>query len=134
MTEIAVKALQDTEKTIKGRLSPLYEEARQLESELVRVQQALAILQGTRPGRVSPLAKATMKELALKALPHFPNGATALQLLAFFASAWGRQDVFHRSFSPQLSRLKAAGKIRRDGHIWRLNTPEPPGETISRGL
>ena len=66
-----------------------------------------------------------MKQLTLKALnEHFQKGATARQLLRFFKDAWGRDDVVRSSLSPQLTRLKNDGKIRRDGIRWFLVTTE----------
>lgn len=72
----------------------------------------------------SPYARFTIKELILKALKeHFDEGATAIQLLDLFSSAWGRDDIARTSLSPQLSRLKQEGKLTRDGQTWRLWQP-----------
>lgn len=61
----------------------------------------------------------TMKQLVLKALgEQFANGATANQMLEFFAREWGRTDITRTSLSPQLSRLKAEGKIALVGKTW----------------
>jgi hypothetical protein len=69
----------------------------------------------------SPYAKLTMKQLVRKALgEHFPNGATAAELLDFFANAWGRNDIVRTSLSPQLSRLKQEGIIILRGKTWFL--------------
>lgn len=70
----------------------------------------------------SPYAKATMKELIVRALTEqFPHGATALELIEFFGSAWGRYDIMRTSLSPQLSRLGAEGVLKRVGLIWSLD-------------
>lgn len=69
----------------------------------------------------SPYWRLTMKDLVIKALTEvFPQGATAGDLLDFFANAWGRNDIQRTSLSPQLSRLKQEGKIRLDGLVWSL--------------
>jgi len=65
----------------------------------------------------------TIKELVRKALgEHFERGATANQLLEFFAGAWGRRDIARTSLSPQLSRLKRDGEIVLRGQKWILST------------
>lgn len=67
----------------------------------------------------SPYFRLTIKDLVLKALEEqFKSGATAQELLEFFASAWGRDDIARTSLSPQLSRLRAEKKIERDGSLW----------------
>lgn len=69
----------------------------------------------------SPYFQLTMKQLVMKALAeHYPNGATANQMLDLFANVWGRGDIVRTSLSPQLSRLKDDRLISRVGHIWRL--------------
>ena len=63
----------------------------------------------------------TMKDMAVRALANeFRDGATASQLLEYFATAWGRTDIVRESLSPQLSRLKREGQIRLDGRVWHL--------------
>lgn len=66
----------------------------------------------------------TMKQLVLKALgEHLAHGATANQLLDFFAREWGRNEILRTSLSPQLSRLKDEGKIRLQGKTWHIAAP-----------
>lgn len=72
----------------------------------------------------SPYYRFTFKELVLKALAeHFPQGATANQMLDLFANVWGRGDIVRTSLSPQLSRLKEENRIFREGHVWHLRRP-----------
>jgi len=72
----------------------------------------------------NPYFRLTIKQLVLKALnEQFHSGATALELLEFFESAWGRDDIARTSLSPQLSRLKAEQKIDRNGSIWFAREP-----------
>jgi hypothetical protein len=69
----------------------------------------------------SPYFRFTFKELVVKALAeHFPQGATANQMLDLFANVWGRGDIVRTSLSPQLSRLKDENRIFREGHVWHL--------------
>lgn len=71
----------------------------------------------------SPYGKMTIKQLVRKALSeHFPEGATANQLLELFQNAWGRNDIVRTSLSPQLSRLGAEGSLFRRGQVWRLSS------------
>lgn len=68
----------------------------------------------------SPYQHYTMKELTVKALAeHFPHGATAKQLLQFFAGAWDR-NIKRENLSPQLSRLVQTGVLTREGRVWSL--------------
>jgi hypothetical protein len=69
-----------------------------------------------------------MKELTQKALAEaFPNGASANDLIFYFKKKWGRDDIVRSSLSPQLSRLRAEGLIRRDGRLWLLAQPSEGG-------
>ena len=75
----------------------------------------------------SPYFRLTIKQLVQKALTeHFPNGATANQMLDLFANVWGRGEIRRTSLSPQLSRLRDANIIFRTGHIWRLRQAREP--------
>jgi hypothetical protein len=80
----------------------------------------------------SPYFRFTYKELVLKALmEHFPNGATANQMLDLFANVWGRGDIMRTSLSPQLSRLKDENRIFREGHVWHLRRPRQTEKTAT---
>lgn len=69
----------------------------------------------------SPYSKLTIKDLVKKAMvEHFPNGATAAELLDLFWNVWGRTDIERTSLSPQLSRLRNENILFREGHMWRL--------------
>lgn len=141
--------LDDAEADILMRMDPVRKELTILERELADVRKAKNAINSTAHGvsvRVvgvgelrgapraygggeaepatppsSPYAKLTMKQLVRKALEeHFANGATANELLAFFANAWGRHDIIRTSLSPQLSRLKREGVITLRGMKWHL--------------
>lgn len=80
----------------------------------------------------SPYSRFTFKELVLKALAeHFPQGATANQMLDLFANVWGRGDIARTSLSPQLSRLKDENRIFREGHTWHLKHPRHDAKTAA---
>ncbi|WP_324751928.1 hypothetical protein [Roseovarius sp. Pro17] len=81
--------------------------------------------QGEASSAVPSLSGLTMKELTIKALSeHYKNGATAAQLIEYFASEWGRTDILRSSFSPQLSRLKNEGAVKLVGKTWHLQREE----------
>jgi hypothetical protein len=150
------KTLENLEADLIGKIDAARAELTTLERELADVRKAKSALAPVSPRAetiqlsdiedevqkgvrtlnrdMSPYGKLSMKELTIKALrDHFPNGATANDLLRFFYDAWGRTDVMRSSLSPQLSRLKEDKRIDRDGYRWFLLTPEkkeaPKGET-----
>jgi len=55
----------------------------------------------------------TIKDMVLEILPKHPDGLTALEILAHIEQDFG-QSIMRTSLSPQLSRLKSSGKIKRD--------------------
>lgn len=124
---------------LQQRITDLYDQLRPLEAELSDAKKALnAIVSSSGDlnfspptaqlhiGASSPYASLTMKQLALKALSeHFPNGATASQLLQFFKDAYGRADIVRSSLSPQLTRLKTDGLVERARLVWRRVPPDP---------
>jgi len=155
MTETVKELLDRLEQELSTKIVTLRREVAPLERELADVRRAKQAISkresadadSTYPYRIkvrettlrrvkdvdAEYRKKTMKQLALEALQeHFLNGATANQLLEFFASAWGRNDIARESFSPQLSRLKVKGKVRYDGKRWHL-IPEEERRTPSEG-
>lgn len=120
-------------KQVEQSLAPLFAEREKIHRALKAVAEPVsatvargAVAQeiGSDGGISNPFSSLTMKELTVKALKErFTNGATAAQLIAFFAEAWGRKDIQRSSFSPQLSRLKNEGVTELDGKIWRLAGP-----------
>lgn len=104
---------------------------------MLRVHDAISssttapVVQTTDASR-SPYSRFTIKDLVLKALAdHFPNGATANQMLDLFANVWGRGNIARTSLSPQLSRLKDEHRIRREGHTWHLRRPRADEKTAA---
>jgi hypothetical protein len=65
----------------------------------------------------------TIKDMILKTLwtTYRDNGATSVQLREYILLGYGR-DIERTSFSPQLSRLKDEGLLKRKGgdDVWRL--------------
>jgi hypothetical protein len=62
----------------------------------------------------------TIKELIRMALTeHFPQGATARELINFIREVYGR-TIERWNFSPQLSRLRQDGEVTLDEHVWKL--------------
>jgi hypothetical protein len=146
------------ERELQTRINGLYGQLRPLEAELADVRKAKSAVsdrsapklplggdESTLLGTVivdtakrtvtvehnTPYARMTMKQLVELALrEHFPNGATANQLIDFFHNAWGRPDVVRSSLSPQLSRLKSEGRVDlKNGSVWVLleNKEAPAG-------
>lgn len=144
--------LSEHERALEARLKSLREQTILLERELADVRRARGAISpgyyGPEQAQIpfpagisesasiqppisasSPYARATIKELVRKALgEHFVDGATANQLLHFFADAWGRKEIVRTSLSPQLSRLKAAGEIVLHGQRWSLTELGQAGE------
>jgi len=131
------------ERDLSDKIDAIRKEVEPLERELSDVRRARAALEERvveqgQPQSTSPppqdwsLVKfrgMTMKQLTLRALQeHFPNGATANELIEFFARTWGRKDIVRESFSPQLSRLKREGKIKLHGKVWSLANHEASKE------
>jgi len=104
-----------------------------IEAEITALDTALSALPPSegKPVQLRPVSspsrsagggrKMSVKAMVLDALEkHFPDGASALDLLDCFADVYGRDDVARTSLSPQLTTLKKDGKIERDGMTWRL--------------
>jgi len=68
------------------------------------------------------LPEKTIKEAVLDILKPGPKGMTALEILAEINRRYGA-DYPRTSLSPQLSRLKVQGLIKRKGTVWRRVKP-----------
>jgi len=121
---------------LEQRIKEIEAELRPLRMELLEVKRAQHAILGPfdrpptnppgSPIEDNPFDRLTLKEMVRKALQeHFQNGATALELLAFFKSKWGR-DVPRPSLSPQLSRLKEEGILDLKGRVWLLQSDAIP--------
>lgn len=134
----SLRILRERESEISAELDRLRPQVKALELELNQVRNGLRAMEGVIPikGDVSSrnavihharaanpeVQHLTIKQLVVKALgEHLTGGATALELLDFFARKWGRVGIMRTSLSPQLSRLKDDGRIRLEGKVWKLN-------------
>jgi len=71
----------------------------------------------------------TIKQMVLEILPKHPNGLTALEILDHIERDFG-QSIMRTSLSPQLSRLKSGGKIKRDNFTWTIYKPSTEVEGL----
>ena len=121
----------------KRELEPLQLEAKQLDAGIRAMEGVIPVkgLQSTRNAIVyhakvanPDIQSLSLKQLITKALrEHLVDGATANEMLDFFAKHWGRV-IMRTSLSPQLSRLKENGIVELRGKVWHLarNGNEPP--------
>lgn len=65
----------------------------------------------------------TLKDAVIEVLQDKGRGMTALEILAAINLKFST-DYPRTSLSPQLSRLKAEGKLVREGIVWRLSDDE----------
>jgi phosphopantetheinyl transferase (holo-ACP synthase) len=139
-----IRLLKARRVTVLASLSMAQAELSRLQAEYAQIEAALRAMAGPLlangydaserarehfAAKANPeIARMTMKEMVVKALgEHFPHGATANQLLDFFRSEWGREQM-RTSLSPQLSRLKDRHIITLKGKVWHLapNENGPP--------
>jgi hypothetical protein len=126
--------LAQREAELAQQLDDLRKKREPLENELADVRRARAAL-GPEPPTLLDVARRvatgppssnfadwTLKQMTIRALQdHFPEGATALTLLEFFRTAYGR-EIARESLSPQLSRLADKDRLlSRDGRVWKLS-------------
>jgi hypothetical protein len=143
----SIRLLKERLRELRGEIRELKNALLPLEAEVYQVELGLRAMEGSliaptgadasrnavahHARRANPdIEKLTLKQIIMKALAeHFADGATAIQMLDFFARQWGRQEM-RTSLSPQLSRLKEEGKITLEGKIWRLAPEEDFEETL----
>lgn len=142
MASVTYDFLTDRIKSLESKIQEIEAELAPLKSELAEARKALHAISGAflssetqavvgdsdiaAQPEISTVAGLTMKQLTVRALrDHFVDGATAAQLLDYFASEWGRTDIMRSSFSPQLSRLKQDGVIYLNGRTWHLVKQAP---------
>jgi len=127
--------LTERERDLIAQIRQIRRQLNPLEADLADIQRAKAALEqadanGPPSSIVSrdPIAEhlystyaaMTMKELVLKALAeYFGNGATAQDLIGFFAANWGRK-ISRPNLSPQLTRLKRDGLVENIDGKWVL--------------
>jgi len=117
--------IETTEIMLAERLKEIEDQIKFLRDERVKTKQALDVFRGNQEAFPAmqrqtiggePIFKEKVK-LALR--EKYPQGATALDILAYLNERWDRQIV-RSSLSPQLSRLKKEGVITLDNDIWKL--------------
>lgn len=132
----SVRMLRQRASDINAEVAGLRAEIAPLEFELRQVEAAIALMTNVPANGLDASRNAvahgarqanpefqsmSMKQLVVQALTkHFPNGATAIEMLEFFALRWGRSEILRTSLSPQLSRLKDEGKIELRGKVWHI--------------
>lgn len=133
MVHVTRKFLEKRLVELNTEIADMRKRIQPLESELADVKRALGVVRDDRPSEnlrlvrrpvvtssSSPYQQMTLKQLIIKALKeHFPDGATANELIDFFSVAWDR-DIQRTSLSPQLSRLKDEGQVRLENNKWFL--------------
>ena len=124
--ESTVDVLAALKRKLSEELDHAIAKVAAIEAEMAAVEAALAAIPQIEPVEkpATPPSggrKMSVKAMVLDALEHhFPQGASALDLLECFAKEYGRDDVARTSLSPQLTTLKNDGKIARDGMAWTL--------------
>src|ERR1700674_4708099 len=118
-------------KELTEALAPMLDERAQLDSKILRLKKELSDLNqaakaiGLEEQRPElPLAAEppaaqppNIKEAVLSVLQDYPNGLTALDILANVNQRFDL-GIIRPSLSPQLSRLKQEGKITNSEMIW----------------
>lgn len=124
--ESTVDVLAALKRKLSEELDHAIAKVAAIEAEMAAVEAALAAIpqiESVEKPATPPSGgrKMSVKAMVLDALErHFPQGASALDLLECFAKEYGRNDVARTSLSPQLTTLKNDGKIARDGMAWIL--------------
>ncbi|APL94713.1 hypothetical protein EWH08_19730 [Sphingobium indicum] len=124
--ESTVDVLAALKRKLSEELDHAIAKVAAIEAEMAAVEAALAAIpqiESVEKAATPPSGgrKMSVKAMVLDALErHFPQGASALDLLECFAKEYGRDDVARTSLSPQLTTLKNDGKIARDGMAWIL--------------
>lgn len=122
-----LKELEELEAPLRQQLSAILVEREQLQrATLAAIPPPPArganpanqqMEQARRTRRTIP--EKTIKDAVVEVLGAKGAGMTALEMLAAINLKFGT-DYPRTSLSPQLSRLKADGKIEREGIVWRL--------------
>ena len=113
------KELQEEERTTEQKLSSLLAKQSATRSELARVQAALAAFKNAEVHVSEDERPSTIQAGVLRILASSPNGMTALRILDELRTRF-EMDYPRSSLSPQLSRLKAQGKLKLRGTVWSL--------------
>ena len=107
------------ERDVEEKLSALLKQQEETRSELSRVQAALAAFRNVEAHAREDERPPTIQAGVLRILATAPNGMSALRILDELKARFD-MDIARSSLSPQLSRLKAMGRLKLDGMIWSL--------------
>lgn len=110
--------LEERIKRIDIEIQQLQTERNASLAELERLIRVMQILEES-PTRVGERPQLTIKQGVLRVLESAPNGLSALGILERLRVDL-EMNYERTSLSPQLSRLKAEGKIKLDGNVWSL--------------
>lgn len=133
MSETLTDFISNRLTELKAREKPLRQELEEVVREIEQLQRAAegagikvegfasiaakpAMQAAEFPRRSVP--EKTIKEAVLSVLRDFPGGLTALEILNKINAHLG-VSYPRTSLSPQLSRLKSDGLLRREGNVWR---------------
>ena len=109
--------IEKREAEIKEIRANLLKELKELKSARAAIEEAIP----NATDKVKPKGGPTIKEMILSVLENRSDGATPLQIIEYIAEQYDI-EIVRSSLSPQLSRLKADGKLDLDENngIWVL--------------
>lgn len=113
--ETQLSSLKSQKAEISHKIAVLEKEMQHLRN----AAKAINMVNGLQISRRSP-PKVTIKQAVKSVLEDFPDGLSALEILAEVNERF-QLEVVRTSLSPQLTRLKRDGVIKRDHHRWRLS-------------
>ncbi|ABA03416.1 hypothetical protein Nwi_0148 [Nitrobacter winogradskyi Nb-255] len=120
------KELDELEAPLRQQLAAIADEREELRRAALAagpppMRPANTVTQQADEGRRSrrTIPEKTIKDAVVEVLRAKGSGMTALEILAAINLKFGTEYP-RTSLSPQLSRLKADGKINRDGIVWTL--------------
>ena len=101
---------------LRNRQTQLQAEAQDIRNAADAIKLNLTQQRGEESAKEKTEAKVTIKSAILRVLKEVaPGGLTSNQILDRINLLFFQDGIERTSFSPQLSRLKAAGKIKSDG-------------------
>lgn len=115
MSNAAKEYLDD----IKSRKKDLMKQLKELRDLERAIRSAGKIAETGKDNPVKPNKAPTLKDMVLAVLHALNRGAEALEIVSEIKATYDK-DVMRSSLSPQLSRLKAEGKLILDDKVWYL--------------
>jgi hypothetical protein len=106
--------------------TPLRAQLDEIRRERIALKKSAKAVGSNIPGATNQYAKEnidnqvkTIKEIVIEVLSKKPLGLTALDILSSINELTG-MEYERTSLSPQLSRLKRDGRLKKDGIVWSL--------------